>query len=225
MSIDELAEAAKLVSDHINEVADVAEDAARFREVRATIYVNAIHGLGCTEEEATAYADGTSEKTFVQALIERFEGVNATDQAERIADLEGERDRWKDNCQSATGTIGVIRAMIGEMFGATASIESQDATLLRGPEPKHDGEAILEALQRVQSALETNRNALLTPTPQEAAKVLLTEWIDHGEGVQGELSRYERGGDGCMYPSIDGTWVDFKAVESALRTISEDSHE
>ena len=77
MSIDELAEAAKLVSDRINEAADAAEDAARFREVRATIYVNAIHGLGCTEEEATAYADGTSEKTFVQALIERFEGVNA----------------------------------------------------------------------------------------------------------------------------------------------------
>lgn len=88
MSIDELAEAAKRVSDRINEVADAAEDAARFREVRATIYVNAIHGLGCTEEEATAYADGTSEKTFVQALIERFDGVNATDQAERIKELE-----------------------------------------------------------------------------------------------------------------------------------------
>lgn len=88
MSIDELAEAAKLVSDRINEVADAAEDAARLKTVRATIYVNAIHGLGCTEEEATAYADGTSEKTFVQALIERFDGVNATDQAERIKELE-----------------------------------------------------------------------------------------------------------------------------------------
>lgn len=78
--IDELAEAAKMVSDHIADVADAAEEATRLKGIRAMIFVNAIRGLGCTEEEATAYADGTSEKTFVQALIERFEGAGSVTQ-------------------------------------------------------------------------------------------------------------------------------------------------
>ena len=62
-------------------------------------------------------------------------------------------DAWKRQAQDASSVILMIRAMIGEMFGQTASIESQDATLLRGPEAKHDGEAILEALGRVRDAL------------------------------------------------------------------------
>jgi len=60
---------------------------------------------------------------------------------------------WERQAKDATSVIAMIRAMIGEMFGPIASIESEDATLLRGPEAKHDGEAILEALGRVRDAL------------------------------------------------------------------------
>ena len=67
--------------------------------------------------------------------------------------LRRERDVWKDNAVQARSVIAMIRAMVGEMFGPVASIESEDATLLRGPEAKHDGEAVLEALQRVSSTL------------------------------------------------------------------------
>lgn len=65
-----------------------------------------------------------------------------------------EAERWERQAKEATSVIAMIRAMIGEMFGPIASIESADATLLRGPEVKHDGEAILEALGRVCDALE-----------------------------------------------------------------------
>lgn len=75
--------------------------------------------------------------------------------------MTDETEMWKQNCRNATGTISLIRAMIGEMFGPVASIESEEATLLRGPEPKHSGEAILEALQRVQASMETARNEAL----------------------------------------------------------------
>lgn len=88
-----------------------------------------------------------------QATVIDKLNANITTQSARIDELEAMVGRWKANSQNATGTIRVIRAMIGEIFGPTASIESEDATLLRGPEPKHDGEAILEALQRVHTAL------------------------------------------------------------------------
>lgn len=93
-------------------------------------------------------------------------GKESADHIDALPDTAAAR--WKSNAQSATGTLSVVRAMIGEMFGAIASIESEDATLLRGPEPKHTGEAILEALQRVQSALETARNDAL----REAARAV-----------------------------------------------------
>ena len=60
---------------------------------------------------------------------------------------------WERQAKGATSVIRMIRAMIGEMFGTTANMESEEATLLRGPEAKHDGEAILEALGRVRDAL------------------------------------------------------------------------
>lgn len=46
----------------------------------------------------------------------------------------------------------MVRDAIGELFGPTASLESEEAVLLRGPEPQHDAEAIIEALQRVHAA-------------------------------------------------------------------------
>ncbi|MGB6084991.1 hypothetical protein, partial [Parvibaculum sp.] len=71
--------------------------------------------------------------------------------------------------KQAASVIGMIRAMIGEMFGPIANIESEEATLLRGPEAKHDGEAILEALQRVHAALGAQ-------TPPEGAETEAQGW-------------------------------------------------
>lgn len=45
--------------------------------------------------------------------------------------------------------IRMVRDAIEELFGPVASLESEDAVLLRGPEPHHDAEAIIVALQRV----------------------------------------------------------------------------
>ena len=56
---------------------------------------------------------------------------------------------WEIHAKQATSVIRMIRGMIGEMFGPIANIESEEATLLRGPEAKQHGEAILEALGRV----------------------------------------------------------------------------
>lgn len=47
--------------------------------------------------------------------------------------------------------LHMIREAVGEIFGPVASMESEDATLLRGPEPHHDAEGIIEALQRVKT--------------------------------------------------------------------------
>jgi hypothetical protein len=54
--------------------------------------------------------------------------------------------------QSIEGYI-TLRTMMREaieiLFGFTASLESEDAELLRGPEPHHTGEAFVDALKRV----------------------------------------------------------------------------
>ena len=43
----------------------------------------------------------------------------------------------------------MVREAIGELFGPLASIESDEAVLRRGPEPKHEAEAQIAALRRV----------------------------------------------------------------------------
>jgi len=43
----------------------------------------------------------------------------------------------------------MIRDAIGELYGPAASLESEEAVLLRGPEPTHEAEAIIAALRRV----------------------------------------------------------------------------
>lgn len=45
--------------------------------------------------------------------------------------------------------LRMVRDAIEELFGPVASLESEEAVLLRGPEPHHDAEAIIAALQRV----------------------------------------------------------------------------
>lgn len=48
--------------------------------------------------------------------------------------------------------IRMIREAIGEIFDPVANLESEDAVLLRGPEPHHAAEAIISALQNVAAA-------------------------------------------------------------------------
>ena len=49
--------------------------------------------------------------------------------------------------------IRMVREAVEELFGPVASLESEDAVLLRGPEPCHDAEAIIAALQRIKDKL------------------------------------------------------------------------
>lgn len=70
-----------------------------------------------------------------------------------FADVSNMKIFWEQQAKQATSVIAMIRAMIGEMFGTVANLESDGAALLRGPESYHDGEAILAALQNIQAAM------------------------------------------------------------------------
>ncbi len=58
-------------------------------------------------------------------------------------------------------------------------------------------------------------------TVAEAAKVLLAEWVDHGEGLLGGLVCYEQCSEDGMQPFIDGNWVKFTDIEADLRALSQ----
>jgi hypothetical protein len=51
-----------------------------------------------------------------------------------------------DERADAWASLQIIRQAIGELFGPVASIESEEAVLLCGPEFHHEAEAIVEAL-------------------------------------------------------------------------------
>lgn len=77
------------------------------------------------------------------------------------------------------GALRMVRDAIEELFGPVASLESEEAVLLRGPMPHHAAEAIIAALQRVKEAI-----ALRTPSDGEVEKLAWTavqsaaEWDD-----------------------------------------------
>ncbi|RUX02653.1 hypothetical protein EOA30_17660 [Mesorhizobium sp. M8A.F.Ca.ET.059.01.1.1] len=56
---------------------------------------------------------------------------------------------YADAVQPYAAALRMIREAIEELFGPVANLESEDAVLLRGPEPHHDAEAIIAAFQRV----------------------------------------------------------------------------
>jgi hypothetical protein len=80
---------------------------------------------------------------------------------------------WRANLQNAWAAIRMIREAVEE-FGPVASLESEDANLLRGPEPVHAAEAIVEALSRV-------RAALAAAPPQREGLERLADTIENGE--------------------------------------------
>ena len=66
-------------------------------------------------------------------------------------------DLYSEAVAPYVAALSMVREAVGELFGPAASIESPDAVLLRGPEPHHDAEAVIAALQRV--------SALTHPAP------------------------------------------------------------
>jgi hypothetical protein len=58
------------------------------------------------------------------------------------------------------------------------------------------------------------------PSVQEAARVLIAEREDHGEGLEGELAPYSLDDEG-MVPDLDGDWVKLEAVTAALRSLAQ----
>lgn len=62
-------------------------------------------------------------------------------------------------------------------------------------------------------------------TAEQAARVLLDEWLEHGEGLLGELSTYSPGGEIDFFEmeaDLDGEWVKFSDVEAALHALAQE---
>lgn len=67
--------------------------------------------------------------------------------------------------------IRMVREAVGELFGPMADLESEDAVLLRGPEPHHDAEALIAALQRTSPAL------VKAPAPATSFQMLMAAYV------------------------------------------------
>lgn len=59
---------------------------------------------------------------------------------------------YSEITQPYAAALRMVRDTIGELFGPAANLESEEAVLLRGPEPHHDAEAIIAALQNIRVA-------------------------------------------------------------------------
>lgn len=55
------------------DIGTISDAYTKLMQVRATILVNAVRGMGCSNEEAHAYADGTADKPFITAMCEYIE--------------------------------------------------------------------------------------------------------------------------------------------------------
>lgn len=62
-------------------------------------------------------------------------------------------EEYADAVRPYATALAMIRDAVEELFGPAASLESPDAVLLRGPEPHHEAEAVIAALQRVAGRL------------------------------------------------------------------------
>ena len=60
---------------------------------------------------------------------------------------------YREAVEPYASALRMIREAIGELFGPMASLESEDAVLLRGPEPTHEAEAVIAALTRVRKQI------------------------------------------------------------------------
>lgn len=95
-------------------------------------------------------------------------------------------ENWREAVKPYVYAQHMVREAIGELFGPIASLEGPDAVLLRGPEPQHEAEAVIEALKRVAD----HSNALAdayTAQGKELAKAL----EDANNYKQAMLSYYQ----------------------------------
>jgi hypothetical protein len=69
--------------------------------------------------------------------------TEASEPTQPVAD-----DVWRENMQNAWAALRMIREAV-ETFGPATSLDGEDAVLLRGPEPVHEAEAIVEAIMRL----------------------------------------------------------------------------
>ncbi|TIU88842.1 MAG: hypothetical protein E5W06_00305 [Mesorhizobium sp.] len=88
------------------------------------------------------YPDGTLSHLAVSFCLLTADEICTTEVAPTYADA----------VEPYAAALRMIREAIGELFGPIANLESEDAVLLRGPEPHHEAEAIIAALQRVSAS-------------------------------------------------------------------------
>ncbi|TIW25254.1 MAG: hypothetical protein E5V63_18400 [Mesorhizobium sp.] len=88
-------------------------------------------------------------------------------------DLEAGAPLTRDERLAAWASLRMVADAIGELFGPRASIESEDASLLRGPEFHHFAQGIVEALQRLAAS----------EAPSGAAEPVAWQWraLEDGE--------------------------------------------
>lgn len=108
-------------------------------------------------------------------------------------------DHWRLNLQAHTAAQRMLRDAIGELFGPTASLASEEGVLHKGPEPHHEAEAQIEALQRVKAVLD-EQNQLL-----DAGANVMHELVDSFAALASD-----------MVNRLDPTSADAIAVKAGL---------
>ena len=120
----------------------------------------------------TKIAHDAEQATYRIRTCQSHDVINIVDNlVADCQDLIGEVERLtahRDQLLEGLGTYRrTVREAIEELFGPTASLESEEATLLRGPEPQHD--AVIEALQRVSTRL----------TKAQTLALAVGRWLDN----------------------------------------------
>lgn len=83
-----------------------------------------------------------------------------------------ERERWREMVQAHAAAMRMVIDAVEELFGPIASMESEDASLLRGPEPHHRAEGVVEALQRV-------RQVIPSVDAEARKRAIIAGWKDY----------------------------------------------
>ena len=97
--------------------------------------------------------DADRVEVWGSSIIDRLQrAIMDDDEAVRERAAENVAVLYAHSVAPYAAALAMVRETIGELFGPKASIESEDATLLRGPEPHHEAEAQIAALRRVSAS-------------------------------------------------------------------------
>lgn len=119
--------------------------------------------------------------------------------------------------KDAWAALRMVREAIGELFGPTASIESEEAVLLRGPEYHHEAEAIIDALRRVSPSVEAGWRTVLDEL-LTALKDVLSTGLNGGNNVR--LAFIAAGGKELNDELLAKADASERAVEAARAAIA-----